>query len=204
LTIPIAKKARSVTALDIAEQMLKNLKTNAEHEGLNNIRYVNAAWEDAIAGRQVEMHDVVVASRCITPLDIKDTFSKLAGIARYSVYVTVPVVHLPFDWEIYRVIGRGRAQHPSYIYILNELYQMGIQANLEILYSCVMVFFPTVEEAFADLQWRKTTFSGTEKEKLLEYLYKKFAEQNGTLTHEGKSKWALIWWIVKDNELFKS
>jgi hypothetical protein len=118
--------------------------------------------------------------------------------------VTVPVVHLPFDWEIYGVIGRGRAQHPSYIYILNALYQMGIQANLEIFYSRVRVFFPTVEEAFADLQWRTTPFSSIEKEKLLEYIYKKFAEQNGTLTHEGKSKWALIWWNVKDNELYKS
>ncbi len=204
LTIPLAKKAKSVTALDISENMLKHLKTNAHKEKVSNIEYINAAWEDALSKNLVEKHDVVVASRSVTPADIKDTFTKLAGIARRYVYITVPIVHLPFDWEVYRAIGRGQKKHPSYIYILNTVYQMGIQANLEILYSRIKVFFPTVEEAFADLQWRTTTFNNMEVFKLLDYLRSKFAEQNGSLTHEGKSKWALIWWNVQDNELFKT
>jgi len=202
LTIPLAKKVKSVTALDISGQMLKYLKANAENDGVDNIRYINAAWEDALAANHIEKHDVVVASRCITPVDIKETFSMLAAVARHSVYVTVPVVHLPFDWEIYRVIGRGNKKHPSYIYILNALYQMGIQANLEILYSRIRVYFPTIEEAIADLQWRTTPFTDIEKQRLIKYLKIKFAEQNGSLTHEGKSKWALIWWNIQDNDLF--
>lgn len=203
LTIPLAKKARSVTALDISERMLLNLKKNARKESTNNIQYINAVWEDALDAGQVNEHDVVVASRSVTPINIKDTFTKLAGVARHSVYITVPVVHLPFDWEVYRVIGRGRRKHPSYIYIINALYQMGIQANLEILYSRIRVFFPTVGDAVADLQWRTTPFTNLERVRLVDYLERNFAEQNGTLTHEGKSKWALIWWNIKDNELFK-
>ena len=203
LTIPLAKKAKYVTALDISEQMLKHLKSNAKNEGVDNIRYINAAWEDAFDANQVGKHDVVVASRCIAPLDIKETFLKLVSVARDSIYITVPIVHLPFDWEIYQVIGRGHVKHPSYIFILNSLYQMGIQANIEILYSRIRVYFPTVEEAIADLQWRTTTFTEMEIMKLTKYLDKKFAEQNDALIHEGKSKWALIWWNIKDNELFK-
>lgn len=203
LTIPLAQKVKSVTALDISERMLENLKTNAANEGVNNIRYINAAWEDACADNRVDRHDVIVASRSISAIDIKETFSRLASVARQSVYFTTPIVHLPFDWEVYRVIGRNRVRHPSYIYIVNALYQMGIQANLEVLYSRVRVFFPTVEEAVADLQWRTAPFSDAEKTRLIEYLEPKFAEQNGSLTHEGKSKWALIWWNVKDNDLFQ-
>ena len=37
LTIPLAQKTKSVTALDISSEMLKNLKANAEKIGLDNI-----------------------------------------------------------------------------------------------------------------------------------------------------------------------
>jgi SAM-dependent methyltransferase len=203
LTILLAKKTKTVTGLDIAAQMLKHLKDNAAQEHLNNISYINADWDDAISSNLVEPHDVVVASRCLHPVDIKSSFARLSSIARHSVYVTVPVVHLPFDWEIYRVIGRNHVKHPSYIYIINALFQMGIQANLEILYSRVKINFATIEQVIEDLQWRTTPFTETEKAKLTRYVEDKFAEQNGSFTHEGKSKWALIWWNVKDNGLFK-
>lgn len=77
---------------------------------------------------------------------------------------------------------------------------MGIQANVEILHSKVKVQFPSIEEAMDDLQWRTDPFSPDEKVKLREFLKKKFVEQkeSSIFTHEGKSKWALIWWR-KDN-----
>ena len=204
LTIPLAKKAKCVTALDISSNMLKYVRENAEAENLSNINYVNSDWEDAVADVRIGMHDVVVASRCISTENIRETFEKLVSIGRHSVYVTVPIVHLPLDWEIYGVIGRNSTKHPSYIFIINQLYQMGIQANLEILYSRIKVHFSTIDETVADLQWRTTPFTSEEKTRILDYLKPKFEEQGGTFTHEGKSKWALIWWNVKDNGLFKN
>ena len=81
------------------------------------------------------------------------------------------------------------------------LFQMGIQANVEILYSKVKVQFPSIEEAMDDLQWRTDPFTPDEKVKLREFLERKFAEQKDSpvFTHEGKSKWALIWWR-KENQ----
>ncbi len=172
------------------------MKINAEKIGLDNIQYLNSAWQDAFTGKQVKSHDVVVASRSLMSGDMKGALSHVNAIAGQAAYVTFPIVHLPFDFEVYKAIGRGRKKHPPFIYIYNMLFQMGIQPNVEVLYSKVKVQFPSVEEAMSDLQWRTDSFSQTEKTKLRAFLESKFAGQkdSAVFTHEGKSQWALIWW----------
>jgi SAM-dependent methyltransferase len=205
LAIPLAKKVKSITGLDISSEMLKHLKENADKDGISNIKYINCSWDDAVVGKDVEPHDIVVASRSLSPQDLKESMLKLASAAKKAVYFTLPVVHLPFDWEVYQVIGRIERKHPSYIYVFNTLYQMGIQANLEILNSKIRVKFSSVAEAMDDLQWRTTPFSDTEKEKMKKYLEIKFAEQKDSpvFRHEGFSKWALIWWKTEENRQFE-
>jgi SAM-dependent methyltransferase len=206
LAIPLAKRVKSVTGLDISTEMLKYLKENADKSGLSNINYINCSWDDAIVGKDVEPHDIVVASRSLGPMDLKESMLKLASTAKKAVYFTLPVVHLPFDWEVYQAIGRNERKHPSYIYVFNTLYQMGINANLEILNSRIRVKFSSIEEAMDDLQWRTTPFTDAEKEKLKKYLEGKFAEQKDAplFRHEGFSKWALIWWKVPENGEIKA
>jgi hypothetical protein len=77
---------------------------------------------------------------------------------------------------------------------------MGIEANVEILRSKVRVQFPGIQEAIDDLQWRTYLFTADEIVKPLSFLEKEFAEQKGApvFTHEGKSRWALIWWKKED------
>jgi predicted TPR repeat methyltransferase len=196
LTIPLAKKVRKVTALDISRRMLKNLKENAALSDIDNIDYINSSWEDACTERLIDVHDIVIASRSLSPADnIIKMLCDINSLAAQAVYLTFPVVHLPFDWEVYRVIGRGNKKHPSHIYIFNALCQMGIQANVEILYSRVRMQFASIAEAINDLQWRTDPFTAEEEKKLTEYLKNKFAEQcdSAVFTHEGKSQWALIW-----------
>lgn len=196
LTIPLAQKAKSVTALDISIEMLKNLKANAEKAGLDNIVYLESSWEDAFNNRLAGSHDVVVASRSLMGGDIKKTLSYIISIARQAAYITFPIVHLPLDFEVYEAIGRNKKKHPPYIYVLNMLYQMGINANVEVLYSRVKVQFSSIEEVIRHLEWRTDPFTPAEKVKLRGFLKKYFTEEKGEpiFTHEGKSQWALIWW----------
>jgi predicted TPR repeat methyltransferase len=201
LAIPLAQKAKSVTGLDISTEMLKRLKMNAEKIGLDNIQYLNSSWQDAFNNGLVKSHDVVVASRSLMSGDMMAALSHVIKVARQAAYLTFPVVHLPFDFEVYKAIGRNKKKHPPFIYIYNMLFQMGIQANVEVLYSKVKVQFPSVEEAMDDLQWRTDPFTLDEKVKLRNFLEGKFAEQKDSpvFTHEGKSQWALVWWR-KDNQ----
>jgi predicted TPR repeat methyltransferase len=195
LTIPLARKVKSITALDISSEMLKRLRINAERLGLDNISYLNSSWQEAFAGGQLDKHDVVVASRSLMSGNMKEALSHIIALTGRAAYLTFPIVHLPFDWEVYKAIGRGNKKHPPYIYIMNMLFQMGIDANVEILYSKIRVWFSSVEEAIDTLQWRTDPFTTVEKIKLREFLEKKFAEQGSKIiVHEGKSQWALIWW----------
>jgi SAM-dependent methyltransferase len=196
LTIPLAKKAKSVTALDFSSEMIRILKINAEKSGSNNIDYVTSSWQDAFAGKKLGEYDVVVASRALMTGDIKGAMSYINSITREAAYVTFPVIHLPLDWEAYKAIGRNGKKHPPYVYVYNLLYQMGIMANADILHSKVKVQFPSIEETIKDLQWRTDPFTTAEKKKLTEFLESKFAGQKNSpvFTHEGHSVWALIWW----------
>jgi hypothetical protein len=131
---------------------------------------------------------------------MKDAASAIISVTRQAAYLTFPVVHLPFDWEVYKAIGRNGKRHPPYIYFYNMLYQMGISANVEILRSKIKVQFPSVKAAIEDLQWRTDPFTPEEKTELTDYLKKKFAEKKDSpvFTREGYSKWALIWWKKED------
>jgi hypothetical protein len=74
---------------------------------------------------------------------------------------------------------------------------MGVQANLEILNSRIKVQFPSIEQAIEDLQWRTDPFTTEEKTRLTEFLKTRFAERTNSsiFSHEGFSRWALIWWV---------
>jgi SAM-dependent methyltransferase len=196
LAIPLAEKAQSVTALDISSEMLKHLKINTEKKGLDNIKYINADWKEAFDAGQVEHHDVVVASRSLMSGDMQKALSYIVNTADKTAYLTFPVVHLPLDFTVYQAIGRGHKKHPPYVYLLNMLYQMGVNANVEVLFSKVKVQFPSIDEAVADLQWRTDTFTPEEKIKVQASLVKNLIWDKATssFTHEGKSQWALIWW----------
>lgn len=196
LTIPLAKKAKNVTALDFSSEMIRILKTNADKSGANNIDYLTTSWQDAFAGKKLGKFDVVVASRSIMTGDIKQALSDINAMTRQTAYITFPVIHLPLDWEAYKAIGRNGRKHAPYIYAYNMLYQMGLMANVEILLSKVKVQFPGIEEAVKDLQWRTDPFTPGEKKKLTEFLGKRLTRQNDSavFTHEGHSVWALIWW----------
>jgi SAM-dependent methyltransferase len=197
LALPLARRAASVTALDISSEMLKRLQANAVKGNIDNVQCINASWQDAFARGEVAGHDVVVASRSLISRNMKEAVTRIQETARQAVYLTLPVVHLPFDWEVFQAIGRKKRKHPPFVYIYNMLFQMGILADVEILRSRIKVQFSSVDEAIDDLQWRTDPFTDEEQEKMRKYLGKKFKENKGTppvLTHEGNSVWALITW----------
>jgi SAM-dependent methyltransferase len=200
LTIPLAKKVKTITGLDVSSEMLKHLKTNADHIGVNNISYINSSWQDAFKENKVAEYDVVIASRSLMSGDMKEAISNIDSIARKAVYLTLPIIHLPLDWEVYRTIGRKGKKHAPYVYFYNLLYQMGILANVEVLCSRVKVQFPGIDAAIEDLQWRTEPFTPDELVKLRDFLKKLLNEKKDSspITHEGFSKWALIWWKKED------
>ena len=61
-SIPFAKKAKKVYALDGGENMLAHCKHNAEAEGLDNVEIVKVGnWHDCEPGKEIPVADIAVS-----------------------------------------------------------------------------------------------------------------------------------------------
>lgn len=124
LSILLARRVESVTALDTSEGMLSVLKRRADEEGLGNIRCVKRFWREAEPGIDIaEEYDVVIASNCINLLgaleyveggrvcvewDLEDALHRLSRVGK-RVHVTMPVTD--FLDEDARARFKGRSPH---------------------------------------------------------------------------------------------
>lgn len=197
ITIPLAKKARSVTALDISTRMLDILRENAATEKLSNIQTINKAIED-VEVPEIGSHDVVVASRSLNGIpDIKTELDKINKIARKYVYITLwGAGNREFENEIAELLGRESHEHPDYTIVLNILREMGIHAHSEPLKSNTRNYYSNMEEALDRIQWRVGELSEEEKLIVEEHLSKVLTENpDGSFSYSRtSSKWILIWW----------
>lgn len=196
LVIPLSKRVKCITALDISKEMLNYVRKDADQEGLTNIKYVNKKWEDVVIGEDVEVYDVIIASRSLVWFDLREALSKIDRISKKRVYLTRPVSPSSFDVEVYRTIGKKYNPGPNYIYVYNLLYQMGIYANVQIFESKNRSCYLNLDKALDNWRWRMGKFKPDEEEKLRIYLSNQLQERNGVLELKKKLewKWALIWW----------
>lgn len=201
VTIPIAKKAKHVTALDMSDKMLSFLRKNAEKEGLSNITCIESTLQD-MELEDAEEYDVVIASRSLGGVsDIKNELKKIDSMAKKYVYLTLWGANArEFEKKVYEIIGRNFQQHSDYIYVVNILYQMGIYANVETLECEKKPSYANLEEVVDFLRWRIINMTEREEALLRSYIARVMVkDENGMLQYPyGKSDWVLIWWKKKD------
>jgi len=197
ITIPLAKKARSVTALDISTKMLDILRGKATMENLSNIKTINKNIVD-VEAEEIGHHDVVVASRSLNGIaDIQRELEKINEIAGKYVYITLWGIHnREFESEIAKILGRESYEHPDYTIVLHILESMGIHAHVEPLKSNTRNFYSNMEEALDRIEWRVGELNEEEKLVVKEYLSKVLTKKlDGSLSYtRTNSKWVLIWW----------
>lgn len=195
ITIPLAQKARSVTALDSSTRMLEFLGKKAGHP--SNIQMINKGLEEVDA-QEIGYHDVVVASRSLNGIaDIQAQLEKLDSIARKYVYITLwGVDNRKFENEMAELLGRESHQNPEYILVYNILYEMGIQANVEFLKSNTRNHYSNMDEALDRIKWRIGDLDEGEKSIIKKHLERVLTRNSdGSLTYtRTNSKWVLIWW----------
>ena len=198
ITIPLAQKAKSVTALDISKKMLQLLEENALENGLNNINPLNRRLEDVVLNRDIEPHDVVVASRSLNGVyNIKQVLEEINAIAKKYVYITLwGANNVKFQNEISKIIGRDFHEHPTYIYAYNMLYELGIYANIEVLDYNNSSYYSSVDDAVETFRWKMVNLNQEEEDILREYLAEKMVKLPDCRFKfpNNKPDWTLIWW----------
>ena len=202
LTIPLAKIAKSVTAVDLSKGMLEVAKRRAKEEGLDNITFVNKFWRETKIGKDIKPeYDVTVASNAINLLGSKETQSngktvldwnlaetlhKIDSVGKTN-YLTMSVLHHKDCSQIFDVIGKKYQPFPNYIVVHNILHQMSIKPRIEyFLTFCKKHSKP--ERVLKRIEWF-CNINPEEKERVKQKLL-----NSKVNTNSGLQMWALMSW----------
>jgi hypothetical protein len=115
--------------------------------------------------------------------------------AKKAVYMSVKVGKSFIADELLKLIGREITPRADYIYVVNMLYQMGINAKVDFVPKedekcCIPP--QNVEEYIKSITWSLDTLSGKEEQKIREYFAQ--CQKEGRAPAFRNNAWAFIWW----------
>lgn len=195
IAVKVAKKIPKVYALDYSDVMLEFLNENMALEKCENITPIKASWEEDWS--EIPRADIVLASRSMEVKDMKEALEKINAKANKRVYITYKVGGSFVDKKILKAMGKAIFDKPDYIYVLNILYGMGINAKLDYLRSeGRREQYDSKESFIQSVQWSLDDLSQNDREKLS--VYYDSLGQNKEDLGEKYNYWALISWDVQN------
>jgi SAM-dependent methyltransferase len=145
--LALAPQAQHVTAVEPNVAMLDYLRRDAHEQGLSNISYIQALWQDAPADLSA---DIVICSHVLYPIrDIVPFLAKLRAATRQTCYIYMRAT--PMDaasnhlWKHFH--GDDRSLQPGYIHALDVMYDLGIYADVEVVKLASFFTFDSLEQA---------------------------------------------------------
>ncbi len=197
LSLPLAYKVKSVTAIDYSQGMLDVLQDLAKEQKLDNITTVLGSWEDDWQALNINQHDICIASRSLSVGNLRAALAKLNAFARHFVFVVDRINPTPFDHGAFEAINRPFRSGPDYIYTLNTLYSMDIHPCVDIISLERETRYSDMEAALESYRWMFKDLSAKEESTLTSYILDNSSSgENGEilLRRSRPSRWALIWW----------
>jgi len=190
LTLPMAKHAKHVTALEPSEKMLTILKDTARKQNISNISYINTSLEDFEVIS--DSYDLVVASFSLFMLDIESALMKMNTLASKGVYLFMSASPW-MDENMQKAVNGNLSSWSDFIFLCHILQDLGIPVNIDICdYE--------LKQSYADFEHAVLKFSqvnhipSKKMGALREYLHVNLVEENGKLWYNRQRKAATIWW----------
>ena len=207
LSVPLARHVKSVTALDVSEEVLKYCRKNAKAAGLNNLTTKNLDFDKIVADKDIEKHDVVVCSRSVGLWNLEKltTFAKrLTAVISFANAPTIPQLLLNiFDGTSAEseqnppFANYGKDRRINYNAIFNIVYDLGYEPNIRIVSDGFKKDFATKEEAYEDIRSLGKVDDDkmdTYRSHLDNYLAK---NDSGGFTFFLETRTCVIWWENK-------
>ncbi len=202
ITVPMAKRAKSVTAMDSAHKMLDYCKANVAAEGLDNVKFEFLDFHDAEAGKNIELHDIVICSRSAGFSDLR----KLSSLSKRLVAI-ICWANAPCIPDILNDIFDGANSQPkrdlmpsdrrlSYNVMYNIVYDMGYEPNVCIVPDGFTQTFTSYDEAYAEIE--KLGNVEADKRDIFKNNLNGWLTENpdGTVTFLRETRSVVIWWEV--------
>jgi SAM-dependent methyltransferase len=193
-TVPLAKAAARVTAVDPAEAMLEVLKRNAHEAGVTGkIDIINKTWEDADIG----IYDFVISFHAIyMSADFESFIHKMEAHAKKRCYLGLR--YFPIDGIIQELSSKlynTRHDSPNFIIGYNALYQMGIYANVIIEETWHRWTDETIETALNRAKHHLHLENDRTFDNLVrETLERRLILRDGVFQWPDRMSTALVWW----------
>ena len=191
--IPIAKKAKDVTAVEPWDSRLNILRQNMATANLRNIHIVQAPWEEAL----VEPHDIIVcAHTASTNPEFAAFIRKMERHTKKRCYLAVS---LPPRNGIIGKLSLSIYGHsydsPNAIIAYNALYSIGIYANMLVEEDIYHWVDSTFEKAFARAKRHLRLESSAAHDKLIrDTLSHHLTYTDNLYLWPDGIRSALLWW----------
>lgn len=193
LSLKLAPKLLKVYSLDYSSRMLELLNENAKKENINNISIINKSWYDS--WNDIPNVDLVIASRSMEVKDMKESLQKLNEKANKRVVISYKVGGSFVSSDILEVLQKDIIKKPDYIYVLNILYSIGINANVNFVQSeGRKTIYSSKEKFIESISWSIGSLRDDEIRKLENY-YDNLDENEKE--KEDFVSWAIISWDKK-------
>lgn len=195
LSLKLAVNVKEVNSLDYSPVMLEILEENAKEKKIENINIINKSWYDS--WDEVPFADLVIASRSMEVKDMKEALLKLNNKANKKVVLTYKKGGSFVSEEILEVLQRDIVKKPDYIYLINILYSLGINASVEFIQSEGRSTIYTSKEKFIEsVSWSIDGLTINEINRLEKYyeLLDKSKKNEKDFVY-----WAVISWDKTNN-----
>jgi len=192
-TVPLAKKASQVTAVEPSAAMLDILKENAKEVGLTNVEIIQSTWEAA----RVTPHDIAVCAHAMyqTP-DIVAFARQMEANAARRCYLAIRLI--PVDGvmaELSRKIYGNLNDSPNFIVGYNTLYLAGIYTNVLLEEGTFHWTSPDMGSAVDMARRHLYVGDSTQYDSLIrETLEKRLVPKDSVYQWPDGMRSALIWW----------
>lgn len=203
ISVPVALRAKSVTALDAFNAMLEICAENARSARVNNISTVLIDWKNAVIGENIQKHDIVIASRSV---GLTDPNKLNAAANKYAVMIGWAPVHSPSIGTLFDGVAEACTMKFSnendpirryifgYQHAFNQVYEMGALPNVRVVKDGFSRHYSTRKEAYCDLATLQEFPS--EKQRQFENNVDLFLTQeaDGSVTYRCERWSYVLWW----------
>jgi precorrin-6B methylase 2 len=212
LSVPLAQRVKSVTSLDVSDEVLKYCKMNADAAGLNNITVKKLDFMDAVPGENVEKHDVVICSRSVGLRNLKKLSSfanRLTAIVTFANAPTIPqllsnifkdTVEECEQRQSFATYGTDRRVNCNVLY--NIAYDLGYEPNIKVVEDGFTKNYTSKEEAYADI----ITLGKVDEDKMgiFRNNLDKYLTNNerGDITFFMETRTCVMWWEKNPKKFF--
>lgn len=197
LALPLAKRVNTVTCIDFSSAMLQILTERAKQMALDNISTHALSWSDDWQAHGITRHDVAIASRSLSVLDLGDALRRLNAFAIHKVVVTDRVGPGPFDPDAFAAVGRPLRLGPDYIFTVNLLYRMGCLAKVDFIRLEAQPRYRSFDEVVCRYLWMFRELNDAETKRLHRYIHSiADLHEDGSVSLHGRHvpTWAFISW----------